>query len=66
MLLHEILEQLLAFERHYGDALEVGAVEAILGRDVDLAQLERDVGADAFQRLPRVDAQVTVGLGIES
>jgi hypothetical protein len=65
VLLHEIFEDLLAVERDDGDTLEIRSVEGVIGGDVELAQLKGDVGGDTSERVAGVDAEVTVGLGIE-
>jgi hypothetical protein len=62
VLWHEILEQLLAVERDDGNALEIRAMEVVVGGDVELAQLERNVGGDAVERRASVLAEVAVGL----
>jgi hypothetical protein len=65
VLLHEIFEELLAVERDDGDAIEIRSMETIVGGDVKLAQFEGNVGDNAGERVSGIDAEVTVGLGIE-
>jgi hypothetical protein len=65
MLLHEIFEELLPIERNDGDTLEIRSMESVVGGDVELAQLEGNVCGDTGERVASVDAEMTVGLGIE-
>jgi hypothetical protein len=62
VLLHEKFEQLFTVERDHGYSLEIGAVEIVVGGDVELAQLERDVSANTREDGASVIAEVTIGL----
>jgi hypothetical protein len=60
-LVHEVVEQLLAVERHHRYSLQVAAQQLVVGLDVDL--LERV--ADPLQRGARVVAEMTARAAIE-
>jgi hypothetical protein len=59
------LEQLLAVELEYRDALSVLPMEPRIERHVDLAQVERMLRANAPHDLARVVAQVAAGLAVQ-
>ncbi len=54
----EVREGLLPVDGDDGDPLPVPALELLVAGDVDLAQVERDVGADALEDRPRAVAEV--------
>jgi hypothetical protein len=51
-------EGLLAVDQEDGNALPIAALELVVARDVDLLELEVDVGADLVDRTPRGFAEV--------
>jgi hypothetical protein len=59
------LEQLLAVDLEYRDALSVFPMERRIERHVDLSQLERMLRANALHDLARVVAEVAAGLAVE-
>src|SRR5205807_4242621 len=61
----EVVEQLLALEGDDGNALEVGAQQPLIGRDVPLAELEAELGLQGAQLAHRLLAEMAVGLRID-
>ena len=51
-------KRLLAVDLHHRDALAVPALELGVPADVDLVEVERDVGADLFEHAACALAQV--------
>src|SRR6187200_2646426 len=58
---HEVLEQLLAVERHHRDPLQEPGVQGVVALDVDLAERR----ADPLQDRARVVAQMAAGAAVE-
>src|SRR5262249_42028336 len=61
----EVLEELLAVESDYRNALEVGSVELVVERDVAHDELERQLFPNLLQHRLRLYAEMAVGLGVE-
>jgi hypothetical protein len=61
----EVRERLLPVDGDDGDALAVAALELGVAADLDLFQLERDLGAHALEHAARALAEVAAGGGVE-
>ena len=61
----EVGKRLLVPDENDGDPLTVAALELRIARDVDLLQLERDVGTDALDHPPCALAEMTAGRRVQ-
>lgn len=63
---YEIFKELLAVQRPHGDALEIGTVQSVITRDVELLEIEAELGPQVAQGDEGVVAKVTVRRGVDS
>jgi hypothetical protein len=59
-------ESLLPIDHDDGNSLAVTALELLVTRDVDLLEVERNLGADGLDHTQRVLAEVAPLRGIEN
>ena len=65
VLIYEVFEQILTIHCDDRDPLEVGAVQSLIGSDVQLGELEVEILLHTQQHSPRLAAQVAVRLCVQ-